>query len=256
MKVVIVGSGNVAEALAIGLYEAGEEVVQIYARNKARGSAIADMIGSKWGDGELAVADLYIISVSDSAVSEVAKSLSIPYGAVVAHTTGCCSIESLAPHEHRAVFYPFQTFSAGRKVDFTKGYIFVEGATEYALKVVLEVAHRLTAKVAEADGSRRAVVHLSGVFASNFANAMFENATEILAREGLPFDVIAPVIAETAEKAVASQNPRAVQTGPARRGDMPTLERHRSMLADDVLKREIYDKISEDICNKTEISKR
>ena len=99
-------------------------------------------------------------------------------------------------------------------------------------------------------------MHLSGVFASNFANAMFENATEILAREGLPFDVIAPVIAETAEKAVASQNPRAVQTGPARRGDKPTLERHRAMLEGDDLKREIYDKISEDIWEKTKISKR
>ena len=256
MRVVIVGSGNVAESLALGLHEAGVEVVQIFARNEARGREVAAMIGSEWGYEELAEADLYILSVSDSAVGEVAASLPIPEGAVVAHTTGCCPIEALAPHKHRAVLYPFQTFSAGRKVDFTKGYIFLEAATDHALSVVSEVAHRLTERVEMADGARRAVIHLSGVFSSNFVNAMYENAAEVLAREGLSFDVIAPVIEETAAKALASRYPRAVQTGPARRGDKPTLERHRAMLAGDELKREIYDKISEDIWRKAEISKR
>lgn len=256
MRVVIVGSGNVAEALAIGLHEADVAVVQIYARNEQRGRELATMIGSKWGYDGLAEADLYIISVSDSAVAEVAASLPIPEGAVVAHTTGCCPMEALAPHKHRAVLYPFQTFSSGRKVDFAKGYIFLEATTDHALKVVSEVAHCLTERVAMADGARRAVIHLSGVFSSNFVNAMYENAAEILQREGLPFDVIAPVIEETAAKALASRSPRTVQTGPARRGDMPTLERHRKMLEGDSLKREIYDKISEDIWTKAGISRR
>ena len=256
MRVVVVGSGNVAESLVQGLKEGGLDVVQVFARNEARGTKLAEMVGSQWSHSELAEADLYIISVSDSAVAEVAASLSIPEGAVVAHTTGCCPMDALLPHEHRAVLYPFQTFSAGRKVDFTKGYIFLEGATDHALAVVEEVAHRLTDKVEMADGARRSVIHLSGVFSSNFVNAMYENATEVLSREGLSFDVIAPVIEETALKALASRNPRAVQTGPARRGDTPTLERHRAMLDGDDLKREIYDKISEDIWRKAEISKR
>lgn len=256
MRVVVVGSGNVAESLVVSLHEGGFEVAQVYARNEARGRALAAMVDTQWSYTELAEADLYIISVSDSAVAEVAASLPIPEGAVVAHTTGCCPMEALAPHTHRAVLYPFQTFSSGRKVDFTKGYIFLEGATDHALKVVEEVAHCLTERVEFADGERRAVIHLSGVFSSNFVNAMYENAAEILAAEGLPFDVIAPVIAETAAKALASRNPRAVQTGPARRGDKPTLERHRRMLEGDERKREIYDKISEDIWRKAEISKR
>lgn len=256
MKIVVVGSGNVAESLVVALHEGGFDVVQVYARNEERGRTLAAMVGTQWSHSELAEADLYIISVSDSAVAEVAASLPIPEGAVVAHTTGCSPMEALAPHKHRAVLYPFQTFSSGRQVDFTKGYIFLEGATDHALEVVEEVACRLTERVALADGARRAVIHLSGVFSSNFVNAMYENAAEVLAKEGLPFDVIAPVIAETAAKALATRNPRAVQTGPARRGDMPTLERHRKMLADDDLKRDIYDKISEDIWRKAEISKR
>ena len=256
MRVVVVGSGNVAESLAIALYEAeGVELVQLYARNEERGRKVAELAHTSWSGSELAEADLYLISVSDNAVAEVAKSLQVAEGAVVAHTAGCCPIESLVPHTHRAVFYPFQTFSVGRIVDFKRGYIFLEGATDHALKVVEEVAHTLTKNVLPADTARRAVIHLSGVFACNFANAMYANAAEVLAEAGLPFDIVAPVIEETAKKACEVLNPAQTQTGPARRGDSDTLNRHRAMLSSEPRKREIYDKISEDICERTKISK-
>ena len=256
MKIVIVGSGNVAESLAQAIAEAeGLELVQIFARNEERGRKVAELAQTEWSGSELKEADLYLISVSDNAVAEVAKSLPIPEGAVVAHTAGCCTLDSLAPHIHRAVVYPFQTFTAGRKVDFAKGYIFLEGATDHALKTIEELAHALTENVLPADTARRAVIHLSGVFACNFANAMYANAAEVLAKEGLPFDIVAPVIEETAKKVVESKNPARSQTGPARRGDTQTLERHRKMLADEVQKREIYDKISEDIWHRTKTSK-
>ena len=256
MKIVVVGSGNVAESLAQAIAEAeGLELVQIFARNEERGRKVAELAHTEWSDTLLAEADLYLISVSDNAVDVCAKKLHIPYNAVVAHTAGCCPIEALTPHTHRAVFYPFQTFSVGRKVDFSKGYIFVEGATDHALQVVERVAHALTAKVLPADSARRAVIHLSGVFACNFANAMYANAAEILAEEGLPFDIIVPVIAETAQKAIAVANPALSQTGPARRGDSETLDRHRKMLAEKSRTKEIYDKISEDIWERTKISK-
>ena len=256
MKIVIIGSGNVAESLAQAIAKVeGLQLVQVFARNEERGRKIAELAQSEWSAEKLAEADLYLISVSDNAVAEVAKSLPIPESAVVAHTAGCCTLDSLAPHTHRAVFYPFQTFSAGRKVNFKKGFIFVEGATDHALQVVEEVAHALTENVMPADTTRRAVIHLSGVFACNFANAMYANAAEVLASEGLPFDIVAPVIEETAKKVVKSKNPAHSQTGPARRGDSQTLERHRKMLANEPQKRELYDKISEDIWHRTKTSK-
>ena len=256
MKIVVIGSGNVAESLAQAVAEAeGLELVQLFARNEERGRKVAELAKCEWGNTRLAEADLYLISVSDNAVADVAKGLQVAEGAVVAHTAGCCPMEALAPHTHRAVFYPFQTFSAGRKVDFTKGYIFVEGATDHALRVVDEAAHRLTQKVLPADGARHAVIHLSGVFACNFANAMYANAAEILAKEGLPFDIVAPVIEETAKKAVEVGDPALSQTGPARRGDTQTLIRHRAMLAQKPHTQDIYDKISEDICERTKTSK-
>ena len=256
MKIVIIGSGNVAESLAQAVAEAEDlHLVQVFARNEERGRKVAELAHTEWSGSDLAEADLYLISVSDNAVADVAKLLPIPEGAVVAHTAGCCTLDSLLPHTHRAVFYPFQTFTAGRKVDFTKGYIFLEGATDHALKVVEEVAHALTSNISPADSARRAIVHLSGVFACNFANAMYANAAEILAKEGLPFDIVAPVIEETAKKVIESKNPAKSQTGPARRGDTQTLNRHRNMLADEPQRREIYDKISEDICERTETLK-
>lgn len=256
MRVVVIGSGNVAESLAQAIAEAeGLDLVQVFARNEERGRKVAELAKTKWSNTSLIEADLYLISVSDNAVEGCAKTLHIPQNAVVAHTAGCCSIDALAPHTHRAVFYPFQTFSVGRKVDFTKGYIFLEGATDHALQTVKEVAHRLTSKVEMADSARRAVIHLSGVFACNFANAMYANAAEVLASTGLPFDIVAPVIKETAEKAVGVLNPAATQTGPARRGDTQTLERHRKMLENKPLTKDIYDKISEDICERAKISK-
>lgn len=256
MKIVVVGSGNVAESLAQAVAEAdGLELVQLFARNEVRGRKVAELAHTEWSNTSLAKADLYLISVSDNAVAEVAKSLQVPESAVVAHTAGCCPIEALAPHVHRAVFYPFQTFSVGRKVDFTKGYIFLEGATEHALNIIEKAALALTAKVLPADTARRAVIHLSGVFACNFANAMYANAAEILAEEGLPFDIVAPVIEETTAKVLASQNPALSQTGPARRGDTQTLDRHRKMLAERARTKDIYDKISEDIWERTKTSK-
>ena len=256
MRIVVVGSGNVAESLAQAVAEAeGLHLVQIFARNEERGRRVAELAHTEWSNTELAEAELYLISVSDNAVAKVAESLPIPEGAVVAHTAGCCTLESLAPHHHRAVFYPFQTFSAGRKVDFAKGFIFLEGATERALEVVEKAAHALTTNVLPANTARRAVIHLSGVFACNFANAMYANAAEILAKEGLPFNIVAPVIEETAKKAVEILNPAQTQTGPARRGDTQTLNRHRAMLGEEGLKREIYDKISEDIWERKETSK-
>ena len=256
MKIVIIGSGNVAESLAQAVAEAeGLQLVQLFARNEERGRKVAELAHTEWSGSDLAEADLYLISVSDNAVAEVAKSLPIPEGAVVAHTAGCCTLDSLLPHTHRAVFYPFQTFSVGRKVDFKRGYIFLEGATDHALATANTVAKALTDNIIPADTAQRAVIHLSGVFACNFANAMYANAAEVLAKAGLPFDIVAPLIEETAKKVVESKNPAHSQTGPARRGDSQTLERHRKMLADEPTKRDLYDKISEDIWHRTETLK-
>ena len=144
----------------------------------------------------------------------------------------------------------------GRKVDFSKIYLFIEAQDEATHAEATAFAAALTPNVADADAVLRSKIHLVGVLASNFVNNMYATAAEVLEDSGLTFDVIAPIITEVAAKAVASANPAAVQTGPAVRGDEPTMERHRELIGDNPLLRTIYDKISENIWRIRETSKR
>lgn len=258
MKVSIIGSGNVAEAFARVLAQSNHEIVQVYARNRERGAVVADLAGTSLccTPEELAAAELYLICVSDRAIAEVAAQLPFAKGSIVAHTAGCGTLDMLPSEYSRAVIYPFQTFSVGRVVDFSKIFLFVEAEDEKTHKAAAEFARSLTENVADADAAMRQKIHLTGVFVSNFVNNMYATAQQIISDINLPFDVIAPIIAETAAKAMASRSPAAVQTGPAVRADYATLERHRALIGDDELLRTIYDKISENIWRIKETSKR
>lgn len=243
---VIIGSGNVAEALARALANSGVELRQIFARNATRAKIVAARGKTAWTSEPacLAEADIYLIAVSDKAVAEVAATLHIPENAVVAHTAGSVPLETLARFQRRAVFYPLQTFTAGRRIDFAQIPLFLEASDTETYTAVERFARRLSAKIYPADSARRAKVHLAGVFACNFANAMYSAGEKVLAAAELPFDALGPLITETAAKAAEAENPTAVQTGPAVRGDLPTLERHRSLLAADKELLEIYNSIS------------
>lgn len=245
-RVVIVGSGNVAEALARALPASGAELCQVFARNRERGPRVAALCGTTWtaDPDRLAEADLYLIAVSDRAVGEVAASLRLPDGAVAAHTAGSVPLDALEPFPRRAVIYPLQTFTAGRAVDFARVPLFLEASDKGTYQAVERFARRLSSQLYPADSKRRGILHLAGVLACNFVNALYAAGERTLAREGLPFEALRPLIAETAAKALAAPSPAAVQTGPAVRGDLPTLERHRALLAEEPLLLEIYNLMS------------
>ncbi len=248
--VVIIGSGNLAEALACAVARSDAELVQVFARNRRRGPETARLAGTSWTDDpqRLAVADLYLIAVSDRAVAEVAASLPIPETAFVAHTAGSVPIDAIpARFARRAVFYPLQTFTAGRQVDFSAIPVFLETSTP-ELRAELETfARRLTRTVHYADSAQRAYIHLAGVFACNFPNGLYAIAAQILSRAGLPYPLIKPLIAETAAKACDAATPADVQTGPAVRNDLATQARHRALLADDPELCQLYETISRQI---------
>lgn len=245
-RVVIVGSGNVAEALARALPASGAELCQVFARNRERGPRVAALGSTTWtaDPDRLAEADLYLIAVSDRAVGEVAASLRLPDGAVAAHTAGSVPLDALEAFPRRAVIYPLQTFTAGRAVDFARVPLFLEASDKGTYQAVERFARRLSSQLYPADSKRRGILHLAGVLACNFVNALYAAGERTLAREGLPFEALRPLIAETAAKALAAPSPAAVQTGPAVRGDLPTLERHRALLAEEPLLLEIYNLMS------------
>lgn len=245
-RVVIVGSGNVAEALARALPASGAELCQVFARNRERGPRVAALGGTTWtaDPDRLAEADLYLIAVSDRAVGEVAASLRLPDGAVAAHTAGSVPLDALEAFPRRAVIYPLQTFTAGRAVDFARVPLFLEASDKGTYQAVERFARRLSSQLYPADSKRRGILHLAGVLACNFVNALYAAGERTLVREGLPFEALRPLIAETAAKALAAPSPAAVQTGPAVRGDLPTLERHRALLDEEPLLLEIYNLMS------------
>lgn len=250
-RIVLIGSGNLAEALARALPKSPLEAVQIYARNCERGPEVARLAGCPWTDAPQQLdrtADLYLIAVSDRAVGEVASQLPIPEGAIVAHTAGSVPLEALPERfERRAVFYPMQTFTRGREVDFAQIPIFLE-ASSPAWGAELEAAARaLSRHVIWADSAQRAKVHLAAVFACNFANHMYTIGEEVVRSAGLDFGVLKALIAETAAKACDARSPRDVQTGPAVRNDLPTLERHLRLLDEKPALQEIYQQISKNI---------
>ena len=250
IKVSIIGSGNVAEHLALAFAEAkGVELVEVCGRNADRVAAISQMAecNSSNDFAALREADIYIVSVTDRYVGEVAAMLKVPTNSIIAHTAGCVPMQVLPETARRGVFYPFQTFSMGHRLDISRVPLFIEGDNAQTHEELRALAHAISNVVRDADSELRRKVHLSGVFASNYVNRMYTYALRNIEEAGLGFECIAPVIEETARKCLERQNPALLQTGPARRGDRATIERHLQQLEHNPEVREIYRLLCEDI---------
>ncbi|MFR9553142.1 MAG: Rossmann-like and DUF2520 domain-containing protein [Rikenellaceae bacterium] len=228
-RVVIIGSGGVAEALSRGVAECENlTFVQVYGRNRQRVAEVSQLVSCPIYDS-LQDADIYIVAVSDRAVEEVTRSLSFPEQSVVVHTAGSVAMDAI-DHPKRGVLYPLQSFTPGRRITISEVPFFVEGADEHTTQIIEQVANKLSTNVMRMDSEGRKTLHLCGVFASNFTNAIYATAADIARSAEIPFDLLKPLIKETCDKAVSVENPRTVQTGPAVRGDIKTQQRHMDML--------------------------
>ena len=249
-RVVIVGAGKVATHLTPALVKAGYQVTQIWSRTEASARQLAEPLGIPYTDNIGAIdtdADAYILSVVDEALPEVAKRVVARVGAapLYLHTAGSVSME-LWKHcgaSNYGILYPLQTFSKEREVDMRDVSLFVEASDEKTASGVEALARSLSEKVFYADSKCRARLHVAAVFACNFTNAMYDMAYRLLDEENIPFDVLFPLIDETASK-VHTLTPHNAQTGPAVRGDEAVMKSHMDVLADDDGLREIYERIS------------
>lgn len=249
-RVVIIGSGNVAEAFARTMADTPNILLrQIMARNRERCEAVAAIGHCSWSIDplELAEADIYIIAVSDRAVESVAKEFNFPKEAIVVHTAGSVAMSAISRPGRRGILYPFQSFSAGRIIRLSDVPIFVEADNEAITERLMTFARLITTRVEYADSKRRSKIHLAGVFVNNFTNHLYGLATEIVDEEELSFDILRPIISETAHKAIATGDPYSVQTGPAVRGDGAVTNKHLKMLKENDIKQKIYKDITESI---------
>ena len=244
MKIVIIGSGNVAFHLAKAFTQNNIEVSQIFGRNEVELNKISEELNIPYSTKELADADLYLISVSDSAVEQVSDLIKTEK-ALVAHTSGSLPIETLNGDYRKASFYPLQTFSKTKNLDYSKIPFFIEAENQIDEKSLFELASLISDNVETSDYEKRKYIHLTAVFACNFVNHLFARAKEISDSQDLDFNYFIPLIDETVEK-IHHLEPRTAQTGPAVRGDERVLKLHEVLITNEE-HRKIYNTMNESI---------
>ncbi len=179
----------------------------------------------------------------DDAIQQVAEQLTTNEKIVV-HTSGSVPLDLLrSASVHYGVLYPLQSFTHGRQVDFSDIPLCIEASDEATKTRLLALAGKLSHDVRLIDSSQRASIHLSAVFASNFSNLMYLLGEEVLEKAGVSFDILLPLIRETAGR-LTGHDAREMQTGPAVRNDRETIKKHLQLLSNDPSKREIYDLLS------------
>ena len=238
IRLSIIGSGNVAQHLIQAFSKtAAVELVQVFARKPESISHLVsiDKIISDYN--KLKPVDVTIISVTDDAIVEVSKQ--IPFeNQLVVHTSGSLSMEALADKNRKGVFYPLQTFSKLKEVDFKLIPICLEAQNDNDFKTLEILAKTISNSVISINSEQRKALHVAAVFVSNFTNHLYQIGNEICLENNITFDILKPLIQETANK-ILTLSPIDAQTGPAKRNDTQTINSHLNFLSDDNQK-EIY----------------
>lgn len=249
MKIIFIGSGNVATHMAVAMKASGNEILQVYSRTLDNANLLAGRVDAEPVDDIRNIccfADLYLFSVKDDALPEIIA-LMPPTEGVWVHTAGSIPISVLSPQKEKGVIYPLQTFSRNREVNFQDIPLFIEGSSDETVALLKELAESISGEVYLLSGDKRRMLHLAAVFACNFANHMYTLASEVVEEEEIPFHLLHPLITETAAKATVI-HPKTAQTGPAVRFDEKVIQNHLELL-NNSMKKEIYSLLSKSIHN-------
>ncbi|MEO0038748.1 MAG: hypothetical protein RIQ59_1959 [Bacteroidota bacterium] len=245
ISISILGSGNVAQHLISAFEKAdGIELVQVYSRNPNSITSISKSIAIIQEYKQLQPVDLFIIAVSDDAITSVSE-LILFTNQLVVHTSGSVAMESLSNSNRKGVFYPLQTLSKTKEINFKEVPLCIEAESNSDLKLLHEVASAISNQVFEIDSNQRKSLHVAAVFVNNFANHLFQIGNDICDEKGISFEILKPLILETANK-LNTLSPKEAQTGPAKRGDTSTINKHLDFLTDSNQK-ELYKLLTKSI---------
>jgi predicted short-subunit dehydrogenase-like oxidoreductase (DUF2520 family) len=233
LKVIIIGSGNVAQHLIVAFQKsqtAGSEIelIQVFSRRK---NPLMHLLGPDkivTDFSAIVAADVYIIAVSDDAIASVSDQLDFKNSLVV-HTSGSVALDTLNNSNRRGVFYPLQTFTKNKEVDFKNIPICLESENSTDFRLLEKVAKSISDKVFDINSEQRKALHVAAVFVNNFTNHLYQIGNEICEEHQVPFDILKPLILETAKKTM-TLSPKDAQTGPAMRNDKKTIEAHQLFL--------------------------
>lgn len=233
VKVIIIGSGNVAQHLIVAFQKiqtVGSEIelVQVFSRKKEALLHLLDSDEIVTDFSAILAADVYIIAVSDDAISSISDQLAFKNSLVV-HSSGSVALDSLNNSNRRGVFYPLQTFTKNKEVDFKNIPICLESENSADFRLLEKVAKSISDKVFAINSKQRKALHVAAVFVNNFTNHLYQIGNEICKEHQVSFDILKPLILETAQKTV-TLSPEDAQTGPAIRNDKKTIEAHQLFL--------------------------
>ncbi len=251
MKIVLIGAGNVATNLGKALLAAGHDILQVYSRTMEAASALGALVGGAPVADISQVrsdADMYVVSVKDAVMGDLIPVLCKgKEDKVFVHTAGSMPMDMFKGMAmHYGVLYPMQTFSKGREVDFSVIPCFIEANDEFSHRQIETLAHGLSSKVYELSSERRKYLHLAAVFACNFVNHCYVVSHDILEKRGIPFEVMLPLIDETARK-VHTLTPKTAQTGPAVRFDQNVIRNQAALLKENPPLKDLYERMSVNI---------
>ena len=239
----MIGAGNLATHLCRALINAGHEIIQIYSRTVESASTLAEEINAPYTNEAEAIicSDLAIIAVNDDSIQNIEKHISFPK----VHTSGTKPLSTLNG-KNIGVFYPLQTFNKNIDVNFKSIPVCVESSNSDLLQTLIELALSISDKVVELNSEQRKNLHLAAVISCNFSNMLYRLSEEICQKESIPFEILQPLILETAQK-IKYKSPSLAQTGPAKRGDFETIAKHLMILENDYEKKEIYELLTASI---------
>ena len=251
MKVTLIGAGNLATQLGKSLKKAGVIISQVYSRTEDSARTLGELLEAEWLTDIKALrdeADIYIFSVKDSVLNELISEVCKGRGdKLFLHTAGSMPMSCFEGKAlHYGVFYPMQTFSKAKDVDFERIPVFIEGNSIETEDVIRSLANKLTQRVIRLSSADRKYLHLAAVWACNFTNYCYTVASDILSEHGIPFDVMLPLINETTEK-IQKISPKEAQTGPAVREDRNVISKQLELMNGKEDLQELYQMLSKGI---------
>ena len=251
-RIAIIGTGNVAWHLSQALENAGHTVEVVFGRDIQKATHLSSSLylaeATNKADLSSFRIDVAIICVTDDAIEEVAQALVLPSETVLCHSSGNqpLSVLGYAQTENLGVFYPLQTFTKGKQVSFEDIPICIEAEGDRSLEMLRSLGKSISKNVQELNSKQRSIIHLSAVFACNFSNHMLAISNQIMKSNDIDFQLLHPLIVETLNKSLTI-GPENAQTGPAKRGDLATLDKQYNALSNDAEVAELYQMISQHI---------
>jgi predicted short-subunit dehydrogenase-like oxidoreductase (DUF2520 family) len=226
ITVAIIGNGNVATHLVRAFLKV--DTIQVTAINSRKLEIIPE-------------ADITILAVSDDAIAQVSSKVK---NSLVVHTSGSFSINNLKNTKNKGVFYMLQTFSKDKEIDFSKVPFCLEAENKADYLLLEKLAQTIGIKIYSINSEQRKALHVAAVFVNNFTNHLYKIGNDICEENKVPFEILYPLIDETAQK-IKMLSPQKAQTGPAIRKDKKTIKNHLDFLNNEQQK--IYKMITKSI---------